>query len=597
MAVDLGLDGLVNGVSKRYASGYRARVERLLEAAVRSDRNPFNDAATASAEQTTAVKTGTTIPFAGLNAPSGYLECNGAEVSKSQYDALWKAVGETYGSASDSSKFKLPNAKQAAISGAGGTRVSGVQTGLGKRFDNNTTSLTVAQMPEHRHVIDTITDENRGHVHDVTAYPNFGIAVPDGFVVGTGGSSDPVSDADYGSWSDEPLPRADDGASADQSFWERVKSSVSSFFTREETQETTDNTGQTKITKAQLVEFGYDGQTIDLNNISTLEKSIAAAGIVAATGGLAAGVVITPAAIYGGSASVGGISAFSAYLPATIAGDLALKGAVVATGGGVGSLVTGGAIGTGVGVGIYNTDGSRNAGYQPNLSGPATSPQGPGGGIAPPTPSVPSIPNVTNPPENQEPKGVPFFVPIGRGTADTNANNRTFGNIPDAPSIPSPTPPPAQRPNVPNPGAPTPGTNPDDTRRPGSAPRNTTPGTATNTKPTEDKTTAPVRGTRANPRDATLLSDSQREEFNKQIETFYEDYRERIVGGGNAFDTWIDSDSGRAGISYGLVDARSETGKAGGHTHTVSGTMDETGGGGPLGVQQPSIALMWIIKT
>ena len=54
---------------------------------------------------------------------------------------------------------------------------------------------------------------------------------------------------------------------------------------------------------------------------------------------------------------------------------------------------------------------------------------------------------------------------------------------------------------------------------------------------------------------------------------------------------------GDPGVSYGEVDANATTGKAGKHTHTVSGTMGETGGGGIMGVQQSSFALMWIIKT
>ena len=163
-------------------------------------------------------------------------------------------------------------------------------------------------------------------------------------------------------------------------------------------------------------------------------------------------------------------------------------------------------------------------------------------------------------------------------------------------------PPPPQRPNVPNPGAPSTGTNPDDTNRPGSTP--TTPGSTgpstrpsntrtTTTAPAEDKSAAPPVATRENPFDTTFYSESQREQLNTSLETFYEDYAERLGSGAAAFHTFI----GSPGLSYGLIDAKSETGKAGGHTHTTSGTMLETGGSGLMGVQQPSFAAMWIIKT
>ena len=72
MATNLGLDDLVNGVSKKYLSGFRGRVERLLEAAIKADRNPFNDAATATAAESASLSPGQVIAYAGLSAPTGY---------------------------------------------------------------------------------------------------------------------------------------------------------------------------------------------------------------------------------------------------------------------------------------------------------------------------------------------------------------------------------------------------------------------------------------------------------------------------------------------------------------------------------------------
>ena len=40
--------------------------------------------------------------------PAGYLICDGREISKSEYKELYEIIGDTYGTPSDTSKFKLP---------------------------------------------------------------------------------------------------------------------------------------------------------------------------------------------------------------------------------------------------------------------------------------------------------------------------------------------------------------------------------------------------------------------------------------------------------------------------------------------------------
>ena len=50
-------------------------------------------------------------------APSGYLECSGAAVSRSTYSALFAAIGTTYGAGDGSSTFNLPNLRGEFIRG------------------------------------------------------------------------------------------------------------------------------------------------------------------------------------------------------------------------------------------------------------------------------------------------------------------------------------------------------------------------------------------------------------------------------------------------------------------------------------------------
>lgn len=60
---------------------------------------------------------GSVIAFAGENIPDNTLLCDGREVSKTDYEALWLIIGDKYGETTDSSKFKLPNLNERFIEG------------------------------------------------------------------------------------------------------------------------------------------------------------------------------------------------------------------------------------------------------------------------------------------------------------------------------------------------------------------------------------------------------------------------------------------------------------------------------------------------
>ena len=56
-----------------------------------------------------ALPTGSYIQFAGSQAPEGFLVCNGGEISRTTYSALFAVIGTTYGSGDGSTTFNLPN--------------------------------------------------------------------------------------------------------------------------------------------------------------------------------------------------------------------------------------------------------------------------------------------------------------------------------------------------------------------------------------------------------------------------------------------------------------------------------------------------------
>ena len=53
--------------------------------------------------------TGAVIAVASETAPTGYLECNGAAVSRSTYSALFTAIGVVHGYGDNSTTFNLPD--------------------------------------------------------------------------------------------------------------------------------------------------------------------------------------------------------------------------------------------------------------------------------------------------------------------------------------------------------------------------------------------------------------------------------------------------------------------------------------------------------
>jgi len=68
----------------------------------------------------------TILPTAATSAPEGWLMCNGAEISRTTYAALYSAIGSTFGDGDGESTFRLPNTSGIFIRGAGSQLIGGV---------------------------------------------------------------------------------------------------------------------------------------------------------------------------------------------------------------------------------------------------------------------------------------------------------------------------------------------------------------------------------------------------------------------------------------------------------------------------------------
>jgi microcystin-dependent protein len=105
---------------------------------------------------------GSLMPYAGSSAPTGYLLCDGAAISRTTYSALFGLVGTTYGSGDGSSTFNIPDlrgrviAGQDDMGGVSANRLTGLSGGvdgdvLGGTGGAETHTLSIAQMPAHTH--------------------------------------------------------------------------------------------------------------------------------------------------------------------------------------------------------------------------------------------------------------------------------------------------------------------------------------------------------------------------------------------------------------------------------------------------------------
>ena len=107
-----------------------------------------------------AIPTGVINMWGTATAPSGWLLCAGAAVSRSTYATLFAVIGTTFGVGDGSTTFNLPNYTNRMPYG----------TTLAATGGSATTTLITANLPSHTH---PITDP--GHAHNLTTYYNANI--------------------------------------------------------------------------------------------------------------------------------------------------------------------------------------------------------------------------------------------------------------------------------------------------------------------------------------------------------------------------------------------------------------------------------------
>lgn len=106
------------------------------------------------------IPTATIVPWSDASVPSGFLECDGAAVSRTTYSALFAIIGTTYGSGNGSTTFNVPNLQDNVAIGKSGTKPlastggANTVTSTGNIAGSTANAtLSEAQLASHTHTI------------------------------------------------------------------------------------------------------------------------------------------------------------------------------------------------------------------------------------------------------------------------------------------------------------------------------------------------------------------------------------------------------------------------------------------------------------
>ena len=97
--------------------------------------------------QPSLLPVGTILAMAAPTVPAGFLECNGATVSRTDYASLFSLIGTTYGAGDSSTTFLLPDLRGEWIRGWDNGRTVDNGRAFGTSQDKDTSTTTHTHNP------------------------------------------------------------------------------------------------------------------------------------------------------------------------------------------------------------------------------------------------------------------------------------------------------------------------------------------------------------------------------------------------------------------------------------------------------------------
>jgi len=106
------------------------------------------------------IPTATIVPWSSASVPSGFLECDGAAVSRTTYADLFAIVGTTYGAGDGSTTFNVPDLQDnvavgkspgKALASTGGANTVAVTASGNVGGSTANASLSSPQLASHSH--------------------------------------------------------------------------------------------------------------------------------------------------------------------------------------------------------------------------------------------------------------------------------------------------------------------------------------------------------------------------------------------------------------------------------------------------------------
>jgi microcystin-dependent protein len=93
---------------------------------------------------------GSVLPFSSENPPTGYLLCDGSEVSRTLYEELFKVIGTSFGEGDGVTTFNLPNLKGRVPVGLSDVIDSKFNVALGTTLGEEEHKLTMDEIPNFK---------------------------------------------------------------------------------------------------------------------------------------------------------------------------------------------------------------------------------------------------------------------------------------------------------------------------------------------------------------------------------------------------------------------------------------------------------------